>query len=167
MLNNNSRYDLNIFQAQANNFYSKVMPEMRETLGELIKRRMKDVGIKNNSELARLIKRSDAYVGDLINDTAKTKSGTYKPRPATLTALSKTLQIPESEILQAIGYISGDEKERLVQQVSTRIANNLLASGFNDLEDEDLISAVEADIASLAKNSVERMVNEQNRRKKK
>jgi ribosome-binding protein aMBF1 (putative translation factor) len=104
MIKENSRYYLNKNQAQTYIFGAKVLPEMTETLGELIQRRMKDVGISSKSELARRIGKSEAYVGDLINDTGKTKSGSYKPSPEVVNKLSKTLEISEIEILNAIGY---------------------------------------------------------------
>lgn len=88
---------------------------MAETLGELIKRRMKDLGIKNNSELGRMLKLSDAYIGDLVNDRGKTKSGTYKPRPATLAKLARVLRVSELEILNAVGYTSQERDVRTYQ----------------------------------------------------
>jgi len=88
---------------------------MAETLGELIKRRMKDLGIKNNSELGRMLKLSDAYIGDLVNDRGKTKSGTYKPRPATLAKLARGLRVSELEILNAVGYTSQEKDVRTYQ----------------------------------------------------
>lgn len=88
---------------------------MAETLGELIKRRMKDLDIKNNSELGRMLKLSDAYIGDLVNDRGKTKSGTYKPRPATLAKLARVLRVSELEILNAVGYTSQEKDVRTYQ----------------------------------------------------
>lgn len=79
---------------------------MSEKLGDLIQRRMKEVGIKNKSELARRLGKSAAYVGDLINDTAKTKSGTYTPSQEVVTKLSEVLEISEAEILAALNYLS-------------------------------------------------------------
>lgn len=112
----NSRYYLRKIQATPFINNDKVLPEMAaETLGELIKRRMKDLDIRNNSELARMAKLSDAYVGDLVNDRGKTKSGKYKPRPATLTNLARILKVSELEILNAIGYTSEDKDVQTYQ----------------------------------------------------
>jgi transcriptional regulator with XRE-family HTH domain len=79
---------------------------MRETLGELITRRMRDLGIASKSELARLTGYSNAYIGDLINNTGKTKSGTYQPSPELVSKLAGVLKITEIEILATIGYSS-------------------------------------------------------------
>jgi transcriptional regulator with XRE-family HTH domain len=129
MFTEKSRYNLNKFQAQPYSLFDKVLPEMAETLGDLIRRRMKDVGIKNNSELARLIKRSDAYVGDLVNDRGKTKSGTYKPSPETLANLAKVLKVSEIEILNAIGYTA---------QNAPMLPEPLNIMDFDGFDEEDL-----------------------------
>ena len=161
MIKENSRLYLNKFQAQPCVLFDKVLPEMTETLGELITRRMKDLGIRNNSELARLIKRSDAYVGDLVNDRAKTKSGTYKPRPDTLANLSKHLQVSEIEILTAIGYAP---KESAVPKKPTNVAEFFevldflgldvqFAGGFKTLEtlgEDDLQELLDGIVANAS-----------------
>lgn len=106
MLQNNSRQDLKNFQAQTYCFADKVKPQNMENLGDLIQRRMDAVGIASKSELARRIGKSSAYVGDLINSTAKTKSGTYLPSPEVVKKLSKVLNISDIEILESVGYVS-------------------------------------------------------------
>ena len=104
MLQNNSRYHLRKNQAQPLANVSKVLPEMKETLGELIQRRMKDVGIPSKAELARRLGISSAYAGDLANDTGKTKEGTYMPSPELTSKLIEVLKVSENEVLSAIGY---------------------------------------------------------------
>jgi transcriptional regulator with XRE-family HTH domain len=101
MQQNNSRYYLNDFQAQPYPISDKVLPQMAETLGQLMKRRMIELQIGSNSELARLMGMSDAYIGDLINDTGKTKDGVYRPRPKTVKKLANALKVTELEILAA------------------------------------------------------------------
>ncbi|MCD9185188.1 MAG: helix-turn-helix transcriptional regulator [Pyrinomonadaceae bacterium] len=113
---------------------------MAETLGELIKRRMKDLDIKNNSELGRMLKLSDAYIGDLVNDRGKTKSGTYKPRPATLAKLARVLRVSELEILNAVGYTS-QEKEVQTYQIAPGVT--LTFDKTSNWQDEEINKFVE------------------------
>lgn len=113
---------------------------MAETLGELIKRRMKNLDIRNNSELGRMLKLSDAYIGDLINDRGKTKSGTYKPRPATLANLAQVLQVSELEILNAIGYTS-QEKDVKTYQIAPGVT--LTFDRNSNWQDEQINKFVE------------------------
>lgn len=77
---------------------------MEETLGSLIQRRLKELKM-SKAELARRIGKSPAYVGDLANDTAKTKSGTYVPSAEVVDALSFHLQISREEILVRLDYL--------------------------------------------------------------
>lgn len=108
----NSSYYLNKNQALALSYNVKLLPEMVEKLGDLIQRRMNEVGIKNKSELARLIGKSAAYAGDLINNTAKTKKGFYTPSKETIKALAKALQVDETEILTAMNYLPENSKDK-------------------------------------------------------
>ncbi|HRH45880.1 MAG TPA: helix-turn-helix transcriptional regulator, partial [Pyrinomonadaceae bacterium] len=117
-----SRYYLKTNQARPYHFNVKVLPKMQETLGGLIQRRMKEVGISSKSELARLIGKSASYVGDLINNTGKTKSGTYKPSPEVVSALCFHLKVSENEILQAIGYKSSDNLQAEVEAFAQKLA---------------------------------------------
>lgn len=123
-----SRYYLKVFQAQTYDFSVKVIPKDMEKLGDLIRRRMGDVGIASKSELARRIGKSAAYVGDLINDTAKTKSGTYQPSPGVVSKLATVLEISELEILAAIGYAP---PERV-------LPHQLKIMDFDGFDEEDL-----------------------------
>lgn len=142
-----------MFQALPNQFLGKVIPEMQETLGELIRRRMNEVGIKNNSELARLIGRSDAYVGDLINDRGKTKSGKYQPRTQTISKLSHVLRIPESEILNALGFSATEDA--VVIDVSEDVKLNLL-DGQDYNEEERAVFGNDVGVAvEIAKRRIE------------
>lgn len=93
----------------ANSLYLfKVVPEyiyMVETLGQLIQRRLTDLGMRK-SELARSLGVSATYVGDLANDTARTtKSGRYTPSPEMARKLARVLEVRLEEVLAAIGYL--------------------------------------------------------------
>ena len=77
---------------------------MQETLGQLIQRRLTELKM-SKAELARRIGKSPAYVGDLANDTAKTKSGTYVPSAEVVDALAYHLQISREEILVVLDYL--------------------------------------------------------------
>lgn len=122
MFENNSRYHLKKFQALPFNFNVTVLPENMENLGDLIRRRMNDVGISSKSELARRLGKSAAYVGDLINNTAKTKSGTYLPSPEVVGKLSEVLDVSESEILNAVGYMSSNESAAVPKPILEALA---------------------------------------------
>lgn len=84
---------------------SQYMPETSaaETIGNLILRRLKDLNI-SKAELAKRVGVSRAYIGDLANQTAKTQTGFYRPGPEIVQKLAHELQVPASEILNAIGY---------------------------------------------------------------
>ncbi len=77
---------------------------MEETLGKLIQRRLTELKM-SKAELARRIGKSPAYVGDMANDTAKTKSGTYVPSAEVVDALAYHLQISREEILVVLDYL--------------------------------------------------------------
>jgi transcriptional regulator with XRE-family HTH domain len=77
---------------------------MQETLGQLIQRRLTELKM-SKAELARRIGKSPAYVGDMANDTAKTKSGTYVPSAEVVDALAYHLQISREEILVVLDYL--------------------------------------------------------------
>lgn len=81
--------------------------EYMESLSELVRRRINELGI-NNAELARRAKKSRGYIGNIINQTAPTKSGQYRLMPDTVEDLAKALEVPESDIVNAIGYETGE-----------------------------------------------------------
>lgn len=76
----------------------------QETLGALISRRMNELNL-SKAELARRVGVSSAYLGDLANDKAKTKSGKYDPSPEIIDALSYHLRVAREEILATLGYL--------------------------------------------------------------
>lgn len=77
--------------------------EYMESLSELVRRRINELGI-NNAELARRAKKSRGYIGNIINQTAPTKTGQYRLMPDTVEDLAKALEVPEADIVNAIGY---------------------------------------------------------------
>lgn len=77
---------------------------MKETLGGLISRRLNELNM-SKAELARRIGKSPAYVGDLANDTAKTKTGKYVPSQEVVDSLAYHLQISREEILVSLDYL--------------------------------------------------------------
>ncbi len=74
-----------------------------ESLSELLQRRMTELDL-NKSKLAEMVGVSRAYIGDLANGTAKTKSGIYRPKPEIIAGLAKALKVSESEILNSLGH---------------------------------------------------------------
>ncbi len=81
----------------------KVLPYVSETISELIQRRIRELGI-SKSALAERVGVSRAYIGDLANGTAKTRSGFYRPKPEIVKKLAESLEVSEIEILNALGY---------------------------------------------------------------
>jgi transcriptional regulator with XRE-family HTH domain len=75
-----------------------------EKLGELITRQLNELNL-SKAELARRIGKSPAYVGDLANDSAKTKSGKYYPSPEVVDALAYHLQVSRQELLVTLDYL--------------------------------------------------------------
>lgn len=114
---------------------------MTETLGQLIQRRLTDLGMRK-SELARALGTSAAYVGDLANDTARTtKSGRYTPSPEMARKLARVLEVRLEEVLAAIGYLrprSAIEGPRdPLEEVK------VLFFGWDDATDEERESALD------------------------
>lgn len=120
---------------------------MSETLGDLIRRRMKETGIKNNAELARRLGLSASYVGDLINDVGKTKAGKYIPSPAIVSNLAKHLHIAESDILATIGYDVGKfERVEILDGVTLQFDQSCT---LTDAEKKTIMSLVETMAAGV------------------
>lgn len=105
---------------------------MRESLGQLIQRRLEDLKM-SRSKLAREIKKSRAYVGDLANDTANTKSGKYRPSPETVADLARTLEVPRETILASIEYLPQTNGNADLANVGI----NLFNGDWNELTPEE------------------------------
>lgn len=78
-----------------------------ETLSQLLKRRLKELNL-TNSQFATLAGLSRSYIGNMINETAPTKSGQYNPEPETVGKIARAAQVSEIEILATLGYNVGD-----------------------------------------------------------
>lgn len=103
---------------------------MANKLGDLIRDRMKALGIETNVALAEKLGVSGGYIGDLINNTGKSKRGYYIPSPEMVGKLSKHLLISQTKILQSIGYQVEDlntpeftELKEIFQQLDHRHQN--------------------------------------------
>lgn len=152
-----SRYHLTKNQALPYHLIAKVSPEMAKTLGDLIQEKMKSAGIGTKSELARRIGKSSAYVGDLINNTGKTKSGTYTPSQETIKKLAQVLDIDEAEILQALDYLPKTDTEES-KDVFDEV--RMIFKGSRDLTDEDkddLNRVIEMARASIEKRKSQKL----------
>jgi transcriptional regulator with XRE-family HTH domain len=137
----NARYNLIQNQAQTYGCFGKVLPDMPETLGELIQRRMKDLQIPSKAELARRLGISPAYAGDLANDTGKTKDGSYKPSPELVSKLSRELKVSEIEILNSIGYVSGENASDSIELLEG-VRVTFQGKKFTKAEQEELLNAM-------------------------
>lgn len=104
MGSSSSRYYLIKNMASPERFPVKVIPQMANKLGDLIRERMKSLGIETNVALAEKVGVSSGYIGDLINNTGKSKRGHYIPSPELVSGLSKQLHISQIKILAAVGY---------------------------------------------------------------
>ena len=102
-----------------------------ESLSQLVRRRMGELGI-NNAELARRAKKTRGYIGNVINETAPTKSGQYRLLPETVTDLAKALEIPESDIVNALGYDTEETVNTKPQNVE-EFFQRLDEMGFKDV----------------------------------
>lgn len=154
----NTRYHLTLNQATPAHPNGKVMT-MPETLGELIQRRMREVGIPSKAELARRVGVSSQYMGDIINDRGKTRRGYYVPGPELLAGLSNTLKVPETEILAAAKVISTPKHRKIdsfgdllkiledsgIEQFNFSIEPDALERMTRD-DYEELIERIKADI---------------------
>lgn len=88
----------------------KLSANVPENLSQLFQRRINELNIRK-AEVARRSGLSRTYITDIANGTANTQSGEYRPTPETVSKLAKALEVPESEIANAIGYSAGTTPE--------------------------------------------------------
>ena len=123
----NTSFHLTKNKAQAIYLNDKVRTTMKNSLGDLIRKRMKDLNIRSKVELARLVGVSAPYMGDLINATAKTKSGTYSPSFEVIGKLAEVLQIKPNDVIDAIFGIN-----------NRVLPHELAIMDYDGFDDEDL-----------------------------
>lgn len=100
---------------------------MAERLSELIARRIRELDL-SNAELARRTGLTRGYIGNIVNETAPTRSGQYNLSQSTIAALARELKITETEILTSMGYLKNES------EIPERIA----AIGFDELDEQDI-----------------------------
>lgn len=81
--------------------------------------------------------------------------------------LSHGYQINVSEALRRAGFVAEGLFSDSVQTIANRLATGVMASGFNDLEDEDLREAFFDDMQTIAESMVKRKLEEQRKRNSK
>lgn len=86
------------------------------------------------------------------------------PKRQTVEKIAKALNAPISEALAAAGYTSSDIDSNEKQKLVERLAAGVMASGFDDLRDEDLLEDFLADMQTIAESMLKRKLDEQNKR---
>lgn len=85
--------------------FCKLLANVKENLSQLVQRRLKELGA-SKAEIARQTGLSRTYITDIANNTGNTQSGQYNLTPGTVGKLSKALVVSESEILEAMSYLT-------------------------------------------------------------
>lgn len=123
----------------------KVMPYVSESIGQLIQRRLKELGL-SKADVAKLVGVSRAYIGDLANGTAKTQSGFYRPKPEIVSKLAATLKIGENDILDALGYTTeSGESFEILDGVSISFTKKKMSKA----EKDEILDVVKTVVAGL------------------
>jgi hypothetical protein len=93
-----------------------------------------------------------------------------RPNRKFLLYAAELLERPVNEALEAAGYLpepSEAEYRSEIEAVASRLASSVMASGFKDLEDEELVEAFWEDMRTIAEASIKRRLQEQERKRKK
>jgi transcriptional regulator with XRE-family HTH domain len=118
---------------------SILLVDVKETLSQLIRRRAKELKL-TNAELARRAGLSRSYIGNIINQTAPTKSGQYVLSPDAVDRLAKALEINQTDILETMDYLS-DLSERTYIDVSPDVRISVLKKELSPDDADEIRSA--------------------------
>lgn len=88
-----------------------------------------------------------------------------QPKSENVIKLAKALGENVDVALNIAGYASQSNSE--IDVIANRLASGVMASGFNDLEDEDLREAFLEDMQTISASMLQRRIAEQNKRKAK
>lgn len=113
---------------------SILVVDVKETLSQLVRRRARELDL-TNAELARRAGLSRSYIGNIMNETAPTKSGQYNLSPESVERLAKALDISQTEILSSLDYLS-NETERTYIDVNPDVRVSVLKTDI-DSDDAD------------------------------
>lgn len=116
---------------------SILLDDVKEKLSELVSRRLNELGLRK-AEAARIAGISRSYFGNIANGTAPTPSGEYNLSPEAVSGLSRALQVSESDILEAMNYLSETAPKKKIATAAD-FAEFLKTNGVVDykLTDED------------------------------
>jgi transcriptional regulator with XRE-family HTH domain len=118
---------------------SILVVDVKETLSQLMRRRAAELGL-SNAEIARRAGLSRSYIGNIINETAPTKSGQYNLSPEVVDKLSKVLEVPQTDILESIDYLS-DHSDRTYIDVSPDVRVSVLKKELSPEDADEIRSA--------------------------
>lgn len=139
---------------------------MEKTFGERLQEKLDEAGIKA-AELSRLSGVTKQNIGRILNNTPHSITGALpKPEPETVEKLAKALNWDLNDALPAAGYAAPFNQSE-VNIIANRLAKGVMASGFHDLEDEELREAFLADMQTIAESMLKRRLEEQNKKKRK
>lgn len=113
--------------------------DVKETLSQLVRRRVKELGI-TNAELARRAGLSRSYIGNIVNETAPTKSGQYHLSPESLSKVAKALDVTQTEILASLDYLS-NEVDRTYIDVAPEVRVSVLKKDVTPEDSEEFRQA--------------------------
>jgi transcriptional regulator with XRE-family HTH domain len=140
----------------ATNNVAMVITEQRRNFGQYIKLKREERGFSQEGAANKAeMDRQQWY------RIENGKSGTKRE---TVIKMAKAIDADVDEALTLAGYAPTTGPNE-VTVIANRLANGVMASGFNDLEDEDLREAFLEDMQTIAQSMVQRRLQEQQKRK--
>lgn len=113
--------------------------DVKETLSQLVRRRARELNLRN-AELARRAGLSRGYIGNIINETAPTRSGKYRISPEVVERLAKAIEVSQTEILEVMDYLS-DFTDRTDIDVSPDVRVSVLKKELSPDEVDEIRGA--------------------------
>lgn len=115
-------------------------------------------------ELALAVGVHSSYISNLERDfSANAKSGKPTASEKLAEKLAKVLSVNVDEMRMAAGYAPKNQNE--IQIIAKRLASGVMASGFDNLQDEELREAFLEDMQTIAESMLKRRLAEQEKKK--
>jgi transcriptional regulator with XRE-family HTH domain len=118
---------------------SILVVDVKETLSQLVRRRSAELNL-TKAEIARRTGLSRSYIGNIMNETAPTKSGQYNLSPNAVDKLAKVLEIQQTEILESLDYLS-NHVDRTYIDVSPDVRVSVLKTDLSSEDADEIRSA--------------------------
>jgi transcriptional regulator with XRE-family HTH domain len=113
--------------------------DVKESLSQLVRRRAKELNLRN-ADIARRAGLSRGCIGNIVNETAPTRTGKYRISPEAVEKLAKALEISQTAILEAMDYLS-DFTDRTDIDVSPDVRVSVLKKELSPDEVDEIRNA--------------------------